>query len=222
MTGRTLDITEPQEPNSQLCIGLGIEAIIAAGIDHERILSGRAVFMFLLGLHETMLYWWRVVVKPVGDRVFDEADMLLCGSFKNQVIRLINLFCFDKKLLSRTTKAVVEKPEDSCSDSLIGSEFQDDKDLRTDLNLPEEEGAEDDTVLEELTEGIDVKCTKRKDWRKVRKNYERSKQYIFVAATLSVNGKQTAGGVLKRMLSEASWISGHYLHHHNPRCPLIS
>lgn len=154
--------------------------------------------------------------------MFDEADMLLCGSFQNQVIRLINLFRFDEKLLSRATKSIVEKPEDSCSDSLIASEFQDDKDLQTDLNLPEEEGAEDDTVLEELTEGVDAEGTKRKDWRRVRKIYERSKQYIFVAATLPVNGKKTAGGVLKRMFPEASWVSGHYLHHHNPRCPLIS
>ncbi|XP_058192904.1 DEAD-box ATP-dependent RNA helicase 22 [Rhododendron vialii] len=157
------------------------------------------------------------ILRGVKYVVFDEADMLLCGSFQNQVIRLINLFRFDEKLLSRATKSVVEKPEDSCSDSLIASEFQDDKDLQTDLNLPEEEGAEDDTVLEELTEGVDAEGTKRKDWRRVRKFYERSKQYIFVAATLPVNGKKTAGGVLKRMFPEASWVSGHYLHHHNPR-----
>ncbi|KAI8522673.1 hypothetical protein RHMOL_Rhmol13G0014600 [Rhododendron molle] len=104
--------------------------------------------------------------RPSLVQVFDEAHMLLYGSFQNQAIRLINLFRFDEKLLSRATKAVVEKPEDPCSDSLIASEFQDDKDLPTELNLPEEEGAEDDTVLEELTEGIDVKCTKRKDWRR--------------------------------------------------------
>ncbi|KAI8522595.1 hypothetical protein RHMOL_Rhmol13G0008300 [Rhododendron molle] len=104
--------------------------------------------------------------RPSLVQVFDETDMLLCGSFQNQAIRLINLFRFDEKLLSRATKAVVEKPEDPCSDSLMASEFQDDKDLPTELNLPEEEGAEDETVLEELTEGIDVKCTKRKDWRR--------------------------------------------------------
>jgi hypothetical protein len=33
--------------------------------------------------------------------VFDEADMLLCGSFENQVIRLIHMLRFDEKLLSR-------------------------------------------------------------------------------------------------------------------------
>ncbi|KAI8528392.1 hypothetical protein RHMOL_Rhmol12G0145400 [Rhododendron molle] len=157
------------------------------------------------------------ILRGVKYVVFDEADMLLCGSFQNQVIRLINLFRYDEKLLSRATKSVVEKPEDSCSDSLIASEFQDDMDPQTDLNLPEEEGAEGDTVLEELTEGVDVEGTKGKDWRRVRKIYERSKQYIFVAATLPVNGKKTAGGVLKRMFPEASWVSGHYLHHHNPR-----
>lgn len=154
--------------------------------------------------------------------MFDEADMLLCGSFQNQVIRLINLFRFDEKLLSRATKSVVEKLEDSISDSLIDSVLQDGKDLQIDLHLPEEEGAEDDTVLPDLTDGVDAECTKRKDWRRVRKIYERSKQYIFVAATLPVNGKKTAGGVLKRMFPEASWVSGHYLHHHNPRCPPMS
>lgn len=148
--------------------------------------------------------------------------MLLCGSFQNQVIRLIDLFRFDEKLLSRAAKSVVENPEDPWPPSLIDTEFQDDKDLQTDLNRPEEKGAEDDTVFEELTEGLDAECAKRKDWRRVRKIYERSKQYIFVAATLPVNGKKTAGGVLKRMFPEASWVSGHYLHHHNPRCPLIS
>lgn len=148
--------------------------------------------------------------------------MLLCGSFQNQVIRLIDLFRFDEKLLSRAAKSVVENPEDPWSHSLIDTEFQDDKDLQTDLNRPEEKGAEDDTVFEELTEGLDAECAKRKDWRRVRKIYERSKQYIFVAATLPVNGKKTAGGVLQRMFPEASWVSGHYLHHHNPRCPLIS
>ena len=33
--------------------------------------------------------------------MFDEADMLLCGSFENQVIRLIHMLRFDEKLLSR-------------------------------------------------------------------------------------------------------------------------
>ncbi|XP_059625305.1 uncharacterized protein LOC132268482 [Cornus florida] len=59
----------------QVCVGLGIEGSIAAGIDgytgglvqvgHERNLVSRIVFF--LGLHETMLHWSQLVVKPVVD-----------------------------------------------------------------------------------------------------------------------------------------------------------
>ncbi|XP_038694502.1 uncharacterized protein LOC119992000 [Tripterygium wilfordii] len=54
----------------QVCVGLGIEGSIEAGIDGtsfgvERSLMSRIVFF--LGLHETMMYWSRVVVKPVVD-----------------------------------------------------------------------------------------------------------------------------------------------------------
>ncbi|KAJ9171721.1 hypothetical protein P3X46_015043 [Hevea brasiliensis] len=54
----------------QLCVGLGIEGSIAAEIDgysfdNERSLLSRVIFF--LGLHETMLYWCRTVVKPVVD-----------------------------------------------------------------------------------------------------------------------------------------------------------
>ncbi|XP_057493136.1 DEAD-box ATP-dependent RNA helicase 22 [Actinidia eriantha] len=157
-------------------------------------------------------------IRGVKYVVFDEADMLICGSFQNQVIRLINMLRFDEKMLSRTKiLSVVGTSVDSCSDSIADVEFQDDKDLQADFMLREEEGDESGTDVEDFTEGIDAEDTKRKDWRRVRKNYERSKQYIFVAATLPVNGKKTAGGLLKRMFPDASWVSGHYLHHHNPR-----
>ncbi|XP_073298814.1 uncharacterized protein [Primulina huaijiensis] len=54
----------------QLCVGLGIEGSIASGIDgssfgQEKGLLCRVVFFF--GLHETTLFWWRTVVKPVVD-----------------------------------------------------------------------------------------------------------------------------------------------------------
>ncbi|KAL3849669.1 hypothetical protein ACJIZ3_011551 [Penstemon smallii] len=54
----------------QVCVGLGIEGSIAAGIDGsgfgaETSLFSRMVFFF--GLHETMLFWGRAVVKPVVD-----------------------------------------------------------------------------------------------------------------------------------------------------------
>ena len=41
--------------------------------------------------------------------MFDEADLLLCGSFQNQVIRLINMLRFDEKLLSRSKASLCEE-----------------------------------------------------------------------------------------------------------------
>lgn len=54
----------------QICVSLGIEGSIAAGIDGssfdvEKSLLSRLIFF--LGLHETMLHWCRTVVKPVVD-----------------------------------------------------------------------------------------------------------------------------------------------------------
>ncbi|PWA38874.1 hypothetical protein CTI12_AA575810 [Artemisia annua] len=54
----------------QVCVGLGIEGSIGAGIDgsgfgHERNFICRIVFF--LGLHATTTYWWRTIVKPVVD-----------------------------------------------------------------------------------------------------------------------------------------------------------
>lgn len=140
--------------------------------------------------------------------------MLLCGSFQNKVIRLINLLRFDEKLLSRAKESVAElpmKPESSLSsnDSLEGEE-----ELQTEAT-----SEEDDDDIEDIVDiNNEVESVKRRDWRRVRKIYERSKQYIFVAATLPVNGKKTAGGILKHMFPEAKWVSGNYLHFHNPRC----
>ncbi|KAF3436548.1 hypothetical protein FNV43_RR23640 [Rhamnella rubrinervis] len=54
----------------QVCVGLGIECSVAAesvtsGFDVGRSLFSRVIFF--LGLHDTMLHWCRVVVKPVVD-----------------------------------------------------------------------------------------------------------------------------------------------------------
>lgn len=68
-------------------------------------------------------------------------------------------------------------------------------------------------IVEAGTETVDT----RKGWRRVRKIYSRSKQYIFIAATLPVNGKKTAGGLLKHMFQDAVWVSGNFLHRNSPR-----
>ncbi|KAM7521406.1 hypothetical protein LguiA_011308 [Lonicera macranthoides] len=55
----------------QVCVGLGIEGSIGSGVvgtsavGYERTLLSKTVFFF--GLHETMMYWSRTVVKPVVD-----------------------------------------------------------------------------------------------------------------------------------------------------------
>lgn len=117
---------------------------------------------------------------------------------------------FDEKQLSRLNGANAGA-QDTLSFSSNASDTE--EDLPADFNLEE---AED---IDEPIEDSDSKSEIRnqRDWRRVRKIYERSKQYIFVAATLPLNGKRTAGGILKQMFPDANWVSGNYLHHHNPR-----
>lgn len=155
-------------------------------------------------------------VRGVKYVVFDEADMLLCGSFQNQVIRLINMFRFDEKQLSRMNESGVEKPLEMDNSSLTQPDLQNEENLQ-DEYISDEGNFEGDSDVEDLTEETKSGSIKKKDWRRVRKNYQRSKQYIFVAATLPINGKKTAGAVLKQMFPDADWISGNYLHFHNPR-----
>uniref|UniRef100_A0A0E0IIR3 RNA helicase n=1 Tax=Oryza nivara TaxID=4536 RepID=A0A0E0IIR3_ORYNI len=144
--------------------------------------------------------------------VFDEADMLLCGSFENQVIRLIHMLRFDEKLLSRM--------EDSGKEISLGdtNEYREDSDSESaELSAADEEN-EDGLVQHRPVNAENAHIgAHKKDWRRVRKVYRRSKQYVFVAATLPQSGKKTAGGVLKRMFPNAVWVSGAHLHRHNPR-----
>nr|AKF43357.1 DEA(D/H)-box RNA helicase family protein [Geranium incanum] len=154
--------------------------------------------------------------------VFDEADMLLCGSFQNQIIRLINMLRFDEKLLSRAKGFTPEKPVDLKDDPLLLIDSLDKEDMEGENDSEGEEDSEDDAVIDDLSEKTGagtgtVKIKERKQWWKLRKIYDRSKQYVFVAATLPVNGKKTAGAVLKRMFPDANWVTGNYLHYHNPR-----
>ncbi|KAF2323972.1 hypothetical protein GH714_005784 [Hevea brasiliensis] len=155
-------------------------------------------------------------VRGVKYVVFDEADMLLCGSFQNQVIRLINMLRFDEKQLSQVSKCKLENTAELGSDS-PGECGLEDGEPQNESILAEDEDFEGDNEVEDLKEESEAGSINRKDWRRVRKDYIHSKQYIFVAATLPVNGKKTAGAVLKRMFPDANWISGNYLHCHNPR-----
>ncbi|KAB2090921.1 hypothetical protein ES319_A03G155300v1 [Gossypium barbadense] len=156
-------------------------------------------------------------IRAVKYVVFDEADMLLSGGFENHVIRLIHMLRFDEKLLSRVNKAGSENPVETSSDSVSHFDFEGEEDMQNESISEAEKMSEGDVDAQDLMEETQTLTVKRKDWRRVRKNYERSKQYIFVAATLPVNGKKTAGAVLKKMFPDANWVSGSYLHQHNPR-----
>ncbi|XP_009103291.1 DEAD-box ATP-dependent RNA helicase 22 [Brassica rapa] len=152
--------------------------------------------------------------------VFDEADMLLCGSFQNQIIRLINMLRFDEKQVSRLATSKFGKPLeiDAESSAQFDLENEDDADFEEDGSISdeeEEEYLEDTTQIPTVENGAGADI--RKGWRRVRKIYTRSKQYIFIAATLPVNGKKTAGGLLKHMFQDAVWVSGNFLHRNSPR-----
>ncbi|KAG2288544.1 hypothetical protein Bca52824_048148 [Brassica carinata] len=93
-----------------------------------------------------------------------------------------------------------------CGESLaqFDLENEDDADFEEDGSICDEEELEylDDTTQIPTVDngaGPDIK----KGWRRVRKIYSRSKQYIFIAAILPVNGKKTAGGLLKHMFPDA-------------------
>ena len=151
--------------------------------------------------------------------MFDEADMLLCGSFQNKVIRLIHLLRYDEKVLSQSKQSRIKLPGELESAFSEQNASDDEEELPTEFTSEEEE--EEDGNVDMVNISNQDQSMKRRDWRRVRKTYDRSKQYIFVAATLPVNGKKTAGGILKYMFSDAKWISGNYLHCHNPRCLII-
>lgn len=147
--------------------------------------------------------------------MFDEADMLLCGSFQNKVVRLIHMLRYDEKQLAWSKESVPELPAHLELEASSEFNSEDDEHSKDEVIPDGEESFEG--AVGDLQEDIELEPTNRTDWRRARKAYDRSKQYIFVAATLPLNGKKTAGGVLKNMFPDANWVSGNYLHRHNPR-----
>lgn len=101
-------------------------------------------------------------------------------------------------------------------DSAYSYMYSSDTEEAREADIVNEEAEHTDDKLVENPE-TEYEVGNRRDWRRARKMYDRSKQYIFVAATLPVNGKATAGGILKRMFPAANWVSGNYLHCQNPR-----
>lgn len=139
--------------------------------------------------------------------------MLLCGSFQNQVIRIINMLRFDEKLLSRAKNSSSGKALDMEAEFTTQSQLE----VHEDVQPKDHKESENDPNVGSCLEETEL-VMKKRDWKRTREIYDRSKQYIFVAATLPDNGKRTAGGELKRLFPDAKWVSGHYLHRHNPRC----
>ncbi|PWA65088.1 IQ-domain 2 [Artemisia annua] len=84
--------------------------------------------------------------------------------------------------------------------------LENNEDIEADSIVADDEENEDETDVGKSLEEAEPVIVKKRDWRRVREMYERSKQYIFVAATLPDNGKRTAGGELKRLFPEAKWL----------------
>ncbi|XP_024528467.1 DEAD-box ATP-dependent RNA helicase 22 [Selaginella moellendorffii] len=169
--------------------------------------------------------------------VFDEADMLLSGGFERQVIqRLIPLLRLAEKKLAAEEKAIqkpgseqkkeetkpwtdfepskeeeFESDGDSDMEKEIASEWKEaaadiDSETATDCTPgPTESGGDE--------KGDDTTKKKRKTYRK---KYKRSKQYIFVAATLPVVGKKTPAIMLSYQFPDATWVNGDFLHRQIP------
>ncbi|KAL9273030.1 DEAD-box ATP-dependent RNA helicase 22-like protein [Drosera capensis] len=158
-------------------------------------------------------FWFLRSVKYV---VFDEADLLLSGRFFTQVICLINMLQFDEKQSSQT-QTLVEKGRNKansnpmCIDSGDGngklkrSFFDEEKDFCDVIEVKH--------LLIEPESGSD----NRKAQKQSKTSYVRSKQYIFVGATLPLNRKNAVCGILELFFGDAKWVSGSYLHRHNPR-----
>jgi len=171
-------------------------------------------------------------IRDVRFVVLDETDMLLGGAFIRQVGRLIDMFRLEEKQLSRDWELEKVQGIRSTKEFQPWTDFQPTEDAEADTGSSDSEEEEvsnwsdpvDDEPItsEESSElpqssGRQAEMERRGDWLKARKAYKRSKQYIFVAATLPQAGKRTPGAVLRQKFPEASWVNGHLLHCHNPR-----
>ncbi|KAJ7286709.1 hypothetical protein O6H91_Y320200 [Diphasiastrum complanatum] len=157
--------------------------------------------------------------------VFDEADMLLSGGFANQVGRLIDMLRLEEKNVSRAADQTSAEqpalpwthyePEEVDSSELSQSEEDEVDTVELDDEINGTIDAEN--MTRESTDDYEKPAPKQREWTHRRKVYKRSKQYIFVAATLPEAGKKTPGAILKHKFPDAHWINGNFLHRHNPR-----
>ncbi|XP_024393096.1 DEAD-box ATP-dependent RNA helicase 22 [Physcomitrium patens] len=171
-------------------------------------------------------------VKAVRMVVFDEADMLLGGGFVRDVGRLIDLFRLEEKRISKLreleasveTKIEFKEPEFR----RVWSEAEGQEEAG---DVAEEVEREAQEIVDEsgnsllfeqraqestASSGQSASMQRRSEWLRNRKEYKRSKQYIFVAATLPQAGKSSPGAVLKQKFPAMTWVHGNFLHRHNP------
>lgn len=173
-------------------------------------------------------------VRAVRMVVFDEADMLLGGGFVRDVGRLIDLFRLEEKRISKLreleasqeAKVEFEEPEFRRVWSEAEEEAEGEEEVEVEEVERDAEGIHDDSGNSLLfqqrpqeivaSSGQNASMQRRSDWLRTRKQYKRSKQYIFIAATLPQAGKSSPGAVLKLKFPAMTWVSGNLLHRHNP------
>lgn len=128
---------------------------------------------------------------------------------------------YDEKQLYKIRKSAIAEAIETHREPMendLRSHSESEAGVKTEKFLEGEETAQ----VEDYSEKRQVEGFRRIPWWMVDKYYERSKQYIFVAATLPVNSSKTAGGILIKKFPDASWTSGNFLHRHSPRCILNS
>lgn len=147
--------------------------------------------------------------------------MLLSGGFENQVLRLIHMFRLKEKQIASSASSGSTGEN---VDFRPWTEFEPAETIAVDAsdaedNLDEEDEDEEDesSELGEGEENMKPKDIRKKDWQRSRRLYTRSKQYIFAAATLPDIGRKTPGAVLKKLMPDAKWVNGNFLHRRNPR-----
>lgn len=174
-------------------------------------------------------------VRAVRMVVFDEADMLLGGGFVRDVGRLIDLFRLEEKRISKLreleasqeVKVEFEEPEFRRVWTEAEEEGEGEECVEVEEVGRDAEGIHDDSGHSLLFEqraqesvasggGQNASMQRRSDWLRSKKQYKRSKQYIFVAATLPQAGKSSPGAVLKQKFPAMTWVNGNLLHRHNP------
>ncbi|BBN15746.1 hypothetical protein MPTK1_7g00430 [Marchantia polymorpha subsp. ruderalis] len=155
--------------------------------------------------------------------VFDEADMLLSGGFARDLDHLLSLFRLEERQLAKIyqfgpviSQQKLEPWTEFRGQEVDASDGDSSEDEEEDIRAIDEDSVLTPEHSESRIDQSSVNEDSRSYWQSKR-TFKRSKQYIFVAATLPDNGKKTPGALLKRIFPEAQWVNGSLLHCHSPR-----